>query len=209
MTKLLQQINESANGVETLFETIAANMDELFEGFSGSSKQLIAESAAKYLGVIAAQLKFKQAIEDFDKAVDMVTALRVLGSSENRDAFNIRLNTFKVLVSKAGEAQNVDAALSKLSHNPSVATVRQQVEAMLKSAVEKGENGVGIALQSINKLRLGYERVQNKLQSAEAADQAVQQPAGSRKTASAGPTAARTNPQAKPAQRPTDRKNVA
>ena len=48
MTKLLQQINEGVNGVESLFESIVANMETMFEGFTVESKQLIAESAAKW-----------------------------------------------------------------------------------------------------------------------------------------------------------------
>lgn len=200
MTTLLQQINESAGEHTALIENVIANMSSLFEGFSNESKSAIVESAAKYLGTVAAQLKFKRAIQDMDKAVDMVTAFKVLGSAENRDAFNVRLNTFKVLIQKAGEDANVDAALAKLSHNPSVATVRQQVEAMLKAAVENGDNELGIALSNINKLRLGYERVQNKLQSGAAGSNAVSQPSDSKGAPQGGPTDAWTNPQGKPDQ---------
>ncbi len=196
---LIQQINESASEHESLVENVISNAAVLFEGFSSDSIALIAESAAKYLGQLAAQLKFNRQLQDMAKAVDMVTALRVLGSSENRDAFNIRMNTFKVLVQKAGEDANVDSALAKLSRNPSVASVRQQVEAMLKAAVENGDNELGVALSNVNKLRLGYERVQNKLQSGAAGSDAVSQPTDPKGAPQGKPTSAWTNP-SKPAQ---------
>lgn len=191
---LIQQINESASEHEALVENVITNATVLFEGFSSDSIALIAESAAKYLGQLADQLKFNRQLQDMAKAVDMVTAFRVLGSSENRDAFNVRMNTFKVLVQKAGEDANVDAALAKLSRNPSVASVRQQVEAMLKAAVENGDNELGVALSNVNKLRLGYERVQNKLQSSAAGSDAVSQHSGTNGAPKGKPTAAWTNP---------------
>lgn len=200
MSLLIQQINESASEHVSLVENATTNVRALFEGFSDDSLALIAESAAKYLGQIAAQLKFNRKLQDMGKAVDMITAFRVLGSSENRDAFNIRQNTFKVLVQKAGEDANVDNALAKLSRNPSVATVRQQVEAMLNAAVQNGDNELGVALSNVNKLRLGYERVQNKLQSGAAGSNAVSQPSNSTQPSQSKPTAAWTNPQGKPAQ---------
>ena len=57
---LIQQINESASEHESLVENVITNATVLFEGFSSDSIALIAESAAKYLGQLAAQLKFNR-----------------------------------------------------------------------------------------------------------------------------------------------------
>lgn len=197
MTSLLQQIHESADEHIVLVETVVANIHEAFSGFSNENIIAIVESAAKYLGQISAQLKFNRQLSDLDKAIGMLTALRVLGSSENRDAFNIRQNTFKVLIQKAGEDANVDAALLKLANNPSVAGVRQQIETMLNDALQKGDNELRVALTNVNKLRLGYERVQGMLQSGADGSSAVSQNTDGGAKAQSKPTSAWTNPAAR------------
>lgn len=193
MSTLLQQINESADEHAALVENTILNVRTMFNGFADDKLAVIAESAAKYLGRVAAELKFKRQLSDLPKAVDMLTALRVIGSAENRDAFNINLKTFKVLVQKAGEDANADAALMKLAQNPSVASVRQQIEAMLNDAMQKGDNELGVALSNVNKLRLGYERVQGKLQAAGDSSSAVSQNPNGASAPQGKPTSAWTN----------------
>ena len=162
MSSLFQQINEEAVDQDNLTSLVLENTRALFEGFTNASMQYIAESAAKYLGQIALQIQNKK-IQNLDNAIDMVAGLRVLGSATNRDAFNIKQPTFKVLVNKAGEAPNVDAALVKLARNPSVKSVREEISRLLNAALQGSNNDRTAALQTINKLRLGYERVQGML----------------------------------------------
>lgn len=187
MTTLFKQINEGANEHIALVEHTMANTRLMFEGFSDEKLATIVESAAKYLGLVSASLKLKGQIQDMEKAIDMVTALRVLGTAENRDAFNVKRSTFKVLVQKAGDAPNVDAALSKLSKSPSVVSMRQQVKDLLTAATQGDENKTTEVVNLLNKLRLGYERVQNQLQSADA--NSVGQPVDRSKQTGAKPEA--------------------
>lgn len=165
MFKLLEQIQILAKDQQQLDEAISQSLPLMFEGFSDASLTQVCESAAKYLGNISAQLKFGRKLDDFEKAVNIITALRVLGSSDNRDAFNINVKTFNILIQKAGQSPQVDTALEKLGQNPSVRSVRQSVETMLKGAIEGGEDETNAAVTTVNKLRLGYERVQNTLAS--------------------------------------------
>lgn len=194
------QINEAADEQLMVAESIEANTLALFEGFSVATIGIVCESAATFLGNISAQLGMGQKTElpDFEKVVDVITALRVLGTRDNREAFNVKQSTFKVIVQKVGDAPNVDAALVKLAKNPSVATIRSEVENMLKSALQGEDNMRRTAVHSINRLRLGYERVQNKLQSMDpnavggVSDKGSDEPSK--------PTLAASNPAARPSQ---------
>lgn len=165
---ILSEIHKTADEVQFVTESVLQNAGELFES-NTQATSILCETAAKYLGLMSAQLGLGNRTElpDFNKAVDMLTALRVIGSSTNRDAFNIKPNAFKVIIQKAGDVANVDNALIKLANNPSVATIRRQIEQLLRAALENVEGKRREAVQLINKLRLGYERVQNTLNSAE------------------------------------------
>lgn len=162
---LILQLNEHANEQITLASHIEQNVPQFFEGLELDTS-IVCEDAARQLANVAIQLGNKGQLQDFNKAVDMVAGLRALGSPVNRDALNVKAPLFKLIVQRAGENPQIDAAISKVANHPSFVSVRQEVAAMLKGATESGDpEDVRKVVQTINKLRLGYERVFNKLSS--------------------------------------------
>lgn len=167
MSLLLKQINNSALDQDRLASLVLENTTSLLEGFSSASVSLMCESAANYLAQVITQIQQKH-IENTEQVVDMITGLRVLGSAQSRQTFNIKLPTFKILTTKAGEAQNVDATLVKLARNPSVKPVRDNIQTLIANALNGDDAAVQTAVKNISQLKLGYERVQAKLDSSEA-----------------------------------------
>lgn len=162
---LILQLNEHANEQSALVADIEQNVPQFFEGMELDTA-IVCEDAARQLANIAIQLGNKGQLQNFDQAVDMLAGLRALGSSVNRDALNVKPPLFKLIVQRAGENPQVDAAIAKVANHPSFASVRQEVAEMLKGATESGDpEGVRKVVNLINKLRLGYERVFNKLSS--------------------------------------------
>lgn len=182
--ELLQSLNEHVNQASELEVNIEQNIGLFFEGLDVGAP--LCEDAARVLANIAIQLGSKGQIQDFDKAVDMVAGLRAVGSAVNRDALNIKAPLFKLIVQRAGENPQIDQAISKVAQHPSFRSVRQEVEDMLKGAVESGDpKDVRNVVQLIQKLRLGYERVFNKLNSQAGEQQAASgTPSGATGTAS-------------------------
>lgn len=166
MSFLLKQINKSAIDQDQLASLVLENTRSIFEGFSDASIHLICESAVNYLSQVVAQLQQKQ-IKNPEKVVDMVTGLRVLGSAESRTKFNIKLPTFKVLATKTGEGDTVDATLVKLARNPTMKPIRDGIEQLVNNALKGDDEAVKTAVGNIEKLKLGYERVQTKLSAGE------------------------------------------
>lgn len=163
--ELIQALNEHATEVELIESNIEQNAAELLEGLDVEVAYLC-EDAARQLANVAIQLGSKGQIQDLDKAIDTVTGLRVLGSSVNRDALNVKAPLFKLIVQRAGENPQVDAAIAKVANHPSFGSVRQEVTQMLNDALQSGDTeNVRQVVNVINKLRLGYERVFNKLNS--------------------------------------------
>lgn len=185
MSFLLKQINNSAIDQDRLASQVLENTLSLFEGFSPASLSLMCESASNYLDQIIKQLQSKQ-LDNTEKVVDMITGLRVLGSAQSRESFHIKLPTFKILSTKAGEADNVDATLVKLARNPSVKPVRDRIQNLINNAQNGDDKAVQNAVKDINKLKLGYERVQAKLNSgdeeAQSSDKPTAKPAPNRAT---------------------------
>lgn len=172
MSSLFKQIHKSAIDQDRLATLVLENTRELFEGFSVSSMKLICESASDYIATVIQQLQQKK-LQNADQVVSMIAGLRVLGSAENREAFNIKLPTFKVLALNAGKTDNVNATLVKLGNNPSVKTIKGQIQQLISAATQGDEKAINQAVQNLNSLRQGYERVQAKLseQPAQAANQ--------------------------------------
>lgn len=168
MSILLKQINKSALDQDQLASLVLENTRSLFEGFSSASLSLMCESASNYLAQVITQLQQKK-VDNIDRVVDMVTGLRVLGSAQSRESFHVKLPTFKILSTKAGEDQQVDATLAKLARNPSVKPIRDNVLNLVNNAQKGDDAAVQLAVKNIEKLKLGYERVQAKLDSAEQA----------------------------------------
>lgn len=165
MSFLLNQINKSAIDQDRLASLVLENTLSLFEGFSNASLSLMCESASNYLDQIIKQIQAKQ-LTNPENVVDMITGLRVLGSAQSREQFHIKLPTFKILSTKAGEADNVDATLVKLARNPSVKPIRDNIQALITNAGNGDNAAIQNAVKNLEKLKLGYERVQAKLDSA-------------------------------------------
>lgn len=165
MSFLLNQINKTAIDQDRLASQVLENTLSLFEGFSNASISLMCESASNYLDQVIKQLQSKQ-LQNPENVVDMVTGLRVLGSAQSREQFHIKLPTFKVLSTKAGEADNVDATLVKLARNPSAKSIRDNIQSLITNAGNGDNAAIQNAVKNIEKLKLGYERVQTKLDSA-------------------------------------------
>lgn len=170
MSFLLKQINKSALDQDQLASLVLENTLSIFEGFSKASMSLMCESAVNYLDQVINQLKQKE-IQNIDQVIDMVTGLRVLGSAQSRESFNIKLPTFKILSTKAGENQQVDATLAKLARNPNVKPIRDRITKLINVAQKGDDATVQAAVKDIQTLKLGYERVQAKLNSAEQSPQ--------------------------------------
>lgn len=160
---LFLEIYESAAEAELLTETIVEQLPTVFSGFSDQSIAVICESAATVLGELSAQIKFKGQVKDLEYATDMITALKMIGMRDNREALNVNTKTFAALIRRAGETPNADAALKKLANHPSVRTVRQNTSNMLSALSPEEDNKNRDTLNSINKLRLGYERALNSI----------------------------------------------
>lgn len=191
MSLLLNQINKTAIDQDRLASLVLENTLSLFEGFSYASISLMCESASKYLDQVIKQIQAKQ-LQNPENVIDMITGLRVLGSAQSREQFHIKLPTFKILSTKAGEADNVDATLVKLAKNPSVKSIRDNIQSLVTNAQNGDNAAIQTAVKNIEKLKLGYERVQTKLDSAGQESQPSGKP-----TAKPAPNRA-TNQQANP-----------
>lgn len=171
--ELLAQLNEHANEQAVLESNIELNVAELMEGLN-VGVAVVCEDAARILANVSIQLGSNGQVQDIEKAIDMVAGLRVLGSPVNRDALNVKAPLFKLIVQRAGENPQVDAAIAKVANHPSFASVRKEVADMLQGAGQSGDpEGVQKIVNVINKLRIGYERVSNKLNNGQATSDAA------------------------------------
>lgn len=163
MSLLLKQVNRTAIDQDRLASHVLENTRSLFEGFSDAALHMMCESASNYLDQVIKQLQQKQ-LKNPEAVIDMITGLRVLGSAEQRDTFHIKLPTFKILATKAGGGGEVDATLAKLARNPTVKTTRDQIAQLVNNALKGDDAAIQRAATNINKLKLGYDRVQTKLE---------------------------------------------
>lgn len=164
---LLLSINEHVNSQALLETNIKLNAAILFSD-NNLSLSSLCEDAGRTLANIAIKLGSKAQLDDFEKTVDMVAGLKALGSSMNREALNIKTPLFKLVVQRAGQDNEIDSAISKVANHPSFATVRKEIADMLQRASESGDNEDNkTAVQMINKMRIGYEQLFNKLNAAE------------------------------------------
>lgn len=175
MSFLLKQINKSAIDQDRLASQVLENTLSLFEGFTNASLALLCESASNYLDQIIKQLQAKN-LQNAESVVDMIAGLRVLGSAQSRESYHIKLPTFKVLTTSTGQNEKVDATLVKLARNPTSKPVRDRIQKLITDAQNGDDAAVQTAVKDIEQLKLGYERVEAKLNSAESEPQNSSKP---------------------------------
>lgn len=175
MSFLLKQINKSAIAQDHLASQVLENTLSLFEGFSDATIALMCESASKYLDHVVKQLQAKN-LQNAEQVVDMITGLRVLGSAQSRDSYHIKLPTFKILTTTAGENEKVDATLVKLARNPASKPIRDNIQQLITNAQNGDDAAVQTAVKDIEQLKLGYDRVEAKLNSVESEPQNSSKP---------------------------------
>lgn len=158
---LITQLNEHITEQQEFSTTLTENHAAYLEGID---IQLLCEDAARQLANITMQLGGSGRIEDVEKAVDIIAGLRILGSNANREVLNVRSPLFKLIVQRVGDDTQIDRALDKIANHPSFKTIRDDVESLVQSAiVPEADEERKQLIQTINKLRIGYERVAQKL----------------------------------------------
>lgn len=157
---LIAQLNEHVAEQQDFSTTLTENHAAYIEGID---VQLLCEDAARQLANITMQLGGSGRINDVEKAVDVITGLRILGSSINRESLNVRSPLFKLIIQRVGDDTQIDRALDKIANHPSFKTIRDDVESLVQSAIvpESDEERKQL-IQIVNKLRIGYERVAQK-----------------------------------------------
>lgn len=170
MYGLFKQINTNAIRQDDLASLVLQNTNELFEGFSTNSLNLLTESAVQFLDATIKHLEQKT-LNKTDDVVDLITGLRILGSAAQRDAFHIKLPTVKVLADGAGQEQNVNNTLTKLARNPQQKKLRDSIHQVINSAATGDNKALQKAVQMLQTMKSAYERVQQKLSDTSKSDQ--------------------------------------
>lgn len=130
------------------------------EGFP-VSVPLIVEDAARSLSNISIKVGSGH-VQNAQFSIDLYTAFRILATPINRNVVNVKPPLFKLLVSRVGQDQNVDHALQKLAGHPEFQNLRREITAKFQAAGDDPERAKELAAE-IDKLRIGYDRLVDKL----------------------------------------------
>lgn len=159
--ELLQTLNEQSEMQSLLENSIELNIQALAD--ANTSAASLCETASRVLANLSIQLGSKGQVPDFDKAVNTLAGLRIIGDYKNRESLNIKPSLFKLVIQRTGDDAQLDATVEKVALNPSFRKIRSDIEQLLRDAISGDLDLRKKAVNLINKLRIGYERVANKL----------------------------------------------
>jgi hypothetical protein len=139
-------------------------------------RDVIIESADSVLGILAAKLKAGKPLQpaEVDEYAQLYASLSLLAQNSVRHGYNIDIATpegkakFGRIVSKVGEDQAATENLKKVA-NVNGQSHLKQIRTDLGNFPAMDPAKQQIYINSINKLRLSYERVKNQLSAAVAA----------------------------------------
>ncbi len=163
---LLSHLNEQASLKLSIEADAPGNIAALMEGFSVST-QVVCEGAAELLSNVYKHLMLGSELSNAERDVNVVTALKILGSPINRNVVNVKPPLFKLLVQRAGEAPNVDGALQKLAHHPEFSAIRRGMVEKFQQAAGDKEKAQMLAAE-VNQLQKSYARLADKLKASQA-----------------------------------------
>lgn len=163
---LLESLNAISNEIDGIAKEVTYSMAHIKE-----SVQLV-ESADGVLGTLAAKLKSGNLQGgDYSEYAQLYAALSLLAQEDVRQAYNIDISTpagkqkFASIVNGTGENQSVTtqvkrvAAVNGQSHYKQILSDLQNFQSLDPQKQQQYIN-------TINKLRLGYERAKNTMQNA-------------------------------------------
>lgn len=161
----IKQINEEVREQQSTSAVVLEGVKHLSEKsdfLKGLSQQFIIETASSELAKIALQLS-KKSLTNPDEAVDVVTLLTALADPDLREALHDHVNSqqFNILVSRLGDHEKVMNFVRRNSKIQSLTSMKNNVKQMLTSLDNPEE--AQKAVQTVNKLRMTYERIQQQL----------------------------------------------
>lgn len=157
---LLTSFSEQTETIAAVEASAVDNIGALMEGFPVSIP-LIVEDAARTLSNISIKVGSGHEANP-PQDIDLYTAFRILASPINRNVVNVKPPLFKLLVSRVGQDQNVDHALLKLAGHPEFQNLRREIAAKFQAAADDPDRAKELAAE-IDKLRVGYDRLVEKL----------------------------------------------
>lgn len=124
--------------------------------------KVIVETAASALAMVSRQVNDPSTL-NIDDAVDIVTMLKILSSSEYRAAVGdiISRNQFSMIVNSLKDDERVMKFLKRESNHPSFKAIKQSVKEMLTN-IDTTE-GKRTALSELQRLRMLYEKIQIRI----------------------------------------------
>ena len=158
--KLIASFHEQDELIASVEASAVNNIEALMEGFP-VSVPLIVEDAARTLSNISIKVGSGH-VQNAQFSIDLYTAFRILATPINRNVVNVKPPLFKLLVSRVGQDQNVDHALQKLAGHPEFQNLRREITAKFQAAGDDPEKAKELAAE-IDKLRIGYDRLVDKL----------------------------------------------
>ena len=158
--KLIASFHEQDELIASVEASAVNNIEALMEGFP-VSVPLIVEDAARTLSNISIKVGSGH-VQNAQFSIDLYTAFRILATPINRNVVNVKPPLFKLLVSRVGQDQNVDHALQKLAGHPEFQNLRREITAKFQAAGDDPERAKELAAE-IDKLRIGYDRLVDKL----------------------------------------------